>query len=416
MTSIASNHTQRDGAGSARVLRQLDYIMGCVVLIWMAEALVRFDLGTIATLIAYAYFAARFLMTLPKFLPATLRLWPMLLYPGVCMVSVYWSLVPMASAIAAIQIAFTILIGVFLGLQFSLCHLAGMITLALGITMIASLGNLGGQFGTAYSWEGGFLGIYTNKNALGQRAAVLVLTCLFMIVSSRGRILAVCLLLIALVLLFKSRSATAVLLSSVCCCGFLVSHIVGTSRQLRPVVWLAGIVSAAIILTLLIGLGVDPIATVLEAFGKNATLTGRSILWQHGLEKITEAPLLGQGAMAYWVAPEYAQETEILRRLYGTTVSAFHNFIVEILVMLGPLGLLAMLTLIATSFAAVIRLPAMTERRWAIWLLVLLIALSLLGSSLYRQHEITLLLVVAIGASAQRHVLLAPAGRAVRTG
>ena len=73
----------------------------------------------------------------------------------------------------------------------------------------------------------------------------------------------------------------------------------------------------------------------------------------------------------------------------------------EILAGTGPLGLAAMALLLIHALVAVFTAPPTPERTWAMVVLAALVLLSLLGSSLYRPHELTLLLVVALAAGAQ---------------
>lgn len=381
---------------------------------WTAEALVRFGIGREITALVYGYFSLRFLLTARLFFPALLRALPLFFYPLVCLISVTWSIAPEVSFAASIQITMTILIGYFLGLQMPLRVLAVLICTTLGLTMILSLVNLGGAWGNVYSWEGGFLGIYTNKNALGQRAALLLLTCLFLGFSTgtwTGRLSVLVMLMVTTTLLIWSRSMTSLLVSLMFGAGFLGLLLYRGQTLLRPWIWLGAALVLATIMTLIISFDINPYTEVLALFGKSSTLTGRTVLWDIGLNKIAENPLLGKGAMAYWSALEFAQETQLISELYGSSVSAFHNFPIEILVMLGPLGLLAMLVLITTCLMWVYRSTRNAERIWAICVLIMLVGLSLLGSSLYRQHEITLLLIVAIGASARREMLLMPIRR-----
>jgi exopolysaccharide production protein ExoQ len=44
----------------------------------------------------------------------------------------------------------------------------------------------------------------------------------------------------------------------------------------------------------------DPVAMVLGKFGKDATLTGRTTLWDYAEAQIAENPLLGVGAGGFW--------------------------------------------------------------------------------------------------------------------
>ncbi len=407
--------TDRPLNGFQRLLQGADFVMAALVLVWSADALVRFGVGTVVTALVYAYFLARLAMTLPRFGSVVLRSGPVLVYPALCLISTYWSVMPEMTAIASVQIGFTILIGLFVGFQFRLLTLARLVLFALGLTMVLSLANLGGAWGNAYSWEGGFLGIYTNKNALGQRGALLVLVCIFVLAADPSRSLrfvAACILGLTGYLLVVSKSATSILMSGLIGGSFAFLSAAIAHRALRPWLWLVGTVFIGAVLVTLISLEINPWVEVLAAFDKNTTLTGRTVLWEHGLARIAERPVLGYGAMAYWVSPDHAQEILLLRDEYGTTVAAFHSFVIELLVGLGPMGLVAMGLLIGSSVHAVWRYTVGPVRMWALWALALLVLLSLLGSSLFRQHEITLVLVVALGASARRDVLLGggPAG------
>ena len=44
----------------------------------------------------------------------------------------------------------------------------------------------------------------------------------------------------------------------------------------------------------------DPVSQVLGAFGKDATLTGRTVLWNYATEEIARHPLLGVGHGGFW--------------------------------------------------------------------------------------------------------------------
>lgn len=382
-----------------------DVAMGGLVVIWTAEALVRLPMLSAVTALVYAYFCFRFVMTLPRFLPLVLRNWPMLLYPALCLASVAWSLTPLLSLTGAIQILFTVLIGIFLGGQLGLRGLALLVLCALGVTMLASVANLGGALGKAWSYVGGFLGIYTNKNALGQRGTLLILTCLFFILTERrGPVfwLSVGTGMLTLVLLGLSLSVTAILMTGLMTgLTLLVLGWANLPQHRALAVIFMALCGGAVVVALTI-LDINPFTEVLAAFGKNSTLTGRTFLWEVGIAKVGEAPLFGHGILAFWHAPEFAQEVLVISGLYGETVEAFHNFVIEALVALGPLGLVTLLAIAIHAMVNLSRIRAGQVRYWGWLAVLLLLLLSLLGSSFFRQHEISLLLIVAIGAAAGR--------------
>lgn len=385
---------------------------------WTAESLVRLPMLWVVTLAVYGYFSLRFTMTMLRFLPLVLRNWPMLLYPALCLASVLWSLTPMLSFVGSVQIAFTILIGIFLGGQLGLRGLALLVLCSLGITMILSLANLSGALGNAWSYVGGFLGIYTNKNALGQRGTLLILTCLFFVLTERRGLVfwaALGLGILTTILLGLSLSVTSILMTAAMSGAMLFMLGWANLPQHRILAMIFIVLCAAALMVTLYTLGINPVEDILAAFGKNSTLTGRTFLWDVGIVKVGEAPLLGYGILAFWHAPEFAQEVLVISGLYGETVEAFHNFVIEVLVALGPLGLLALLTIVATSLRNLARVRYGQTRYWGWIVVTLLLLLSLLGSSFFRQHEISLLLIVAIGAAAGRDARVRPYRQAVRS-
>lgn len=386
--------------GQVRRGLPLDLGLGLLLVVWTAEATVRLPGGSLLTAVVYAVLVARLLLTSRLSIPAVLHGWPMLLYPAVCAVSVLWSPVPEESLIAALQLAVTVLAGIYVGTAFGLAGLAGLVLTGLGLTMAASVLNLGGALPPAWSWEGGFLGIYTNKNALGQRAVLLSLTLLLFMTEARGRARWIYALALAATgaLLLLSRSATSwvVVLAAGGAMAFLLIR-AARARVGLAVVALTGVLALAASLLIL---RIDPMQGLLVALGKSSTLTGRTDVWQAALAQIAERPLLGAGHQAFWTAPDHAREARLLAALYGDTVASFHNFVLEILVATGPLGLAAMAVLLGHVWASLRRVPPGPVRLWALTVFAVLVVLSLLGSSLYRAHEITLFLIVALGAAA----------------
>ena len=383
-----------------RALDWADGVMAIFVMVWVSEAFVRLGLDTFFTATVYAYFVPRFLFSAGWLVPQILRIWPMLVYPALCTVSVAWSLVPQLSLVAAIQLWFTLCLGVFLGYRFRLSGLAALVMVGLGLTIVLSAMNLGGTWPPAFGPDGGFQGIYTNKNALGQRCALVILTALLFLSAQQAgsaRVGWIVLVIAVAAVLVLSQSVTAGLLSVMAVGLFAALRLRGASMLAALI---AGGTLALIGVVFLWIYDVALVEDGLAALGKTPTLTGRTMLWQIALERARDYPLLGVGYMAPWSAPEFAQEIAVINSLYGGTVAAFHNVFLEALVMLGPLGVLAMVLLIATSAVALWRHPVGALRDWGLILFGLLVASALLGSSLYRPHELTLLMVVAFAAAA----------------
>lgn len=78
---------------------------------------------------------------------------------------------------------------------------------------------------------------------------------------------------------------------------------------------------------------------LLGAFGKDATLTGRTYLWATGLEAAAQTPVLGVGYQAYWVQG-FPEAERLWQEFYINARSGFHfhNSYIEVLVELGAVG------------------------------------------------------------------------------
>ena len=94
------------------------------------------------------------------------------------------------------------------------------------------------------------------------------------------------------------------------------------------------------IAVLFAGLNLGGLDLLLGAFGKDATLTGRTYLWSEGWAAAAETPVVGIGYQAYWVQG-FSEAERLWAEFYITSRSGFHfhNTYIEVLVELGFVGL-----------------------------------------------------------------------------
>jgi exopolysaccharide production protein ExoQ len=79
---------------------------------------------------------------------------------------------------------------------------------------------------------------------------------------------------------------------------------------------------------------------VLRAFGKDSTLTGRTLLWDIGIKQGMQAPFLGHGYGAFWVQGFAPADALWYRFGIGLrTGFHFHDLYIEAFVELGFIGL-----------------------------------------------------------------------------
>jgi exopolysaccharide production protein ExoQ len=105
---------------------------------------------------------------------------------------------------------------------------------------------------------------------------------------------------------------------------------------------LTAIIAAVGLSMTLSGHAEDPVNGILRLLGKDDTLTGRSVLWDFGMQSIEDHPILGIGYLAYWVSP--ATSSAYLTFVIDQQLEMFHNVFVEVTVALGFVGLFFFVT------------------------------------------------------------------------
>jgi O-antigen ligase len=387
---------------------------GLCVLIVMVAADMLTQLGAIQSLvwlICYAGVLLRIGLSWPYFFDLMSRNVVVLAYPLVCLASVLWSRDPSGSLAGAIQLTMTALIAMFLGWRYSLTVLLKLLFFALMAGVLLSLLHWAtGIFPwRVYGDAGGLLGIFRQKNMLGQKAVYGVVAAIAIILlpatraSARLKLIALISLPIIVFAIVLSKSMTSVVLIPPAA-GLLL--LLCLHRIPKRVAF--GALSVLILLTALgpLGLafaGTDPLSLVLDATGKDITLTGRTLIWQVGGSIVAEYPILGIGYLAFWVSPEFAPEQMLVHHAGAITTPSFHNFVLEILVGCGVPGLLAMLALlwvVARRLFLVYAMDGSVSAAAGLSMLSLVIVMSLVGASLFRQHEMMILLTMALCTSA----------------
>lgn len=228
--------------------------------------------------------------------------------------------------------------------------------------------------GVIYGWDGTeeqWIGLSTDKNSLGQVAmcsGVFWIWQLFRDWSAKeGKRnwkkigFDVLMLLLTLWLLRGSKnshSSTAIL-GFLVCTGMLVAlqFIRNTSPQAKRII-LAVIVGCTMLAPFAYlgfqAVDQSPAQAVLEATGRNMTLTDRTLLWTDVLNNAKKHPLLGVGYGAFWVGtigyelyplPNWSAKTPWWRPEQG------HNGYIDAYIDLGAVGLGLLLMIVGLGFA-----------------------------------------------------------------
>ena len=148
--------------------------------------------------------------------------------------------------------------------------------------------------------SGDFIGIFSQKNVLGQVMATGALATLHDIRVARRRYLGkLCMLFVFLAMAYASKS-TGALMAALLFCG--ISGFDSLWRK-GGAARMTGVILAVFFAPLIIVAMVAP-DTFLEMIGKDPTLTGRTEIWAYVIKDIGMKPLLGWGYYVFWRADQ----------------------------------------------------------------------------------------------------------------
>lgn len=99
------------------------------------------------------------------------------------------------------------------------------------------------------------------------------------------------------------------------------------------------------------GVYLGAVDLVLGLFGKDSTLTGRTYLWEQGIEAAAQHPFFGVGYQAYWVQG-FSEPERLWEEFFIGSRSGFHfhNTFIETTVETGFIGLLLLVSVLVIAF------------------------------------------------------------------
>ncbi len=331
------------------------------------------------------------------------RNWIVVLTPIIALISVFWSPVPAWTFRASIQLLFSVIIGVWIGMTFQASTIYKALVIATGIGIIASLLNYHFGFIPAFDREDYigaeqyFVGIYTQKNVLGKVFDLFGISLLIIAIRSGKVWLGLPILLALTIPLLEVKSASS-----------LVAYFIILTLPIlwwikKNVVSIALLFVVSIFISLLIIFiattgSVDVLENALTMLGKDTTFTGRTLLWEAGGKIIAENPILGVGFQAYWQPGQFMDTKGFLITIVEG-LNGFHNVYIEVLVGTGLIGLIAYLGLHITVITQTIRWAShnsSAEGLGTIYLVLITILLSFFDVIAYRQHEIFFILLIVV--------------------
>jgi exopolysaccharide production protein ExoQ len=223
---------------------------------------------------------------------------------------------------------------------------------------------------------GDYRGVFPQKNPLGQAMAMGTIACLHGILTNRrGRFFRM--MMIATFTLVTARAGST---TSLLTMGLFI--LLGTTlnaakkRGSMASILLKGtlVVAAPIALIFFFNQG-----ALLEMMGKDATLTGRTDIWEYAIPDVFQRPVLGWGYAAFWSVnnPAAVKISETLR----WWVPQAHNGALEILLSIGFVGLILYVFALGRTWSLALRCMKTRDRQMGVTCLLVCAGIIVVGVS-----------------------------------
>jgi exopolysaccharide production protein ExoQ len=325
------------------------------------------------------------------------RLWKkpaLLLLPvPIAVASLMWSEAPLLTFLRCGALIGTTLLALYLALRFPISEILNFVAWALGLAAVGSLivALIFPDFGLGTDgYEGLWIGAFGQKNELGtmMSAAFVVYLLLFWHKQSR-RLLWLALSSLCLFLIIKADSMTSFAICCVIPYLLWVSHktLTRTGSLARRILYFGFPV------VLLVGVVALEFDRVLEAVGRSADLTGRTVLWVLASQAVLDKPYVGHGYEAFWRGYEGTAGD------IWTEVGAFyyysHNGFLEVSLALGFVGLGAILIAFFLFGKGALRVLQTQKGLMAMWpwaLMLYIVLSNLLEGDLMKSNNLPWLL------------------------
>lgn len=329
-------------------------------------------------------------------------LWPFLFYAAL---SIAWSPIPDWTARGVTQLIFTagaaVIIAQTLAPKSFVSAVAGSCMIATAASLVYLGSALVAQLSSGYPVQGVFLG---SKNSFGYVEALLILSSTSIVLDTTRRptlrLFTIPCMCFAAILLFGSRSATAVgaFVPAFICSGAAYFLIKFSPR------WRAIIVVSVFAMSILSAVVAIPVmesaySIFLDATGKDTTLTGRTLLWRWANTIIADNPILGSGYQAFWYEGNpYARVIWQEQGMGWRPGLNFHNQWYEMAAQLGYVGLAATFIPFLIVLSDVIRWAVRTPSPESCFFLGFLVYTTIstyVEVELYGQYSIPFIIFIA---------------------
>lgn len=287
---------------SQSLLRHLARVDVAIFFAWVISTTMQFSWTAPLRYIAAAYFAAAILLFARQTMPAVGRAWPTLIIPIMCIVSATWAPSSSEAIRKGLLFALTAVVAIYAASRLSGRQVLTIFFFAESVAALMSLL----QPDPA---NGAWTGIFDQKNFLALHMFILAITALALVLDKGSnrliRLAAFAMVPVAVYVVIMARSGTTTLVliggGAVLIGHALLWSPARRTPHLRTLLSLFLATLALLALFVLFGvMQFDAMGYILDALGKDSTLTGRTYLWSTAERVMAEHPLTGVGADGFW--------------------------------------------------------------------------------------------------------------------
>lgn len=332
------------------------------------------------------------------------RAWPAMIIiaaiVGLAFASRYWSIDFATTMRRVIALALSGGFALYLGAVFRGPHLPRLLMhtaliMAIGsLVMVFAFPSIGvHQLDNAGLWRG----LWYQKNQMGAVMVIGAVASAGCLASPDPRRLLPALALVlssGLVLATQSKTSLLCLLVGLGLIGGFLAMRRGGAAFAVVAVW-----SAVVLAGLGIWIWDTHSVAVLDALGKDPSLTGRTDIWDSLMRKVADRPWTGYGYGAFWGRIGDSAPADWVRKETGWVVPSAHNGWIDLLVQLGWPGAVLVGTLITvTALVSILRATGsgVCEGWWALGFLGAFLILSLSESILMEHQGLPWVLFMAV--------------------
>lgn len=300
-----------------------------------------------------------------------------LLAASFLLVSAFWSVDPRLSLSQGTAYFFVVIGAIGIALSLDGDELMDLLSWTCALSAVASLL---WQFvlfpAPAFNGvEPDFAGIFSQKNVLGLVMVGGVLAALHSVrIREKGRLRYICIIALCATVAFLSKSSTSVVAIAALLCFDFLGRLYFRGGSYRAI----SIFFLIVCLLTLIFFSMND-ALILELLGKDATLTGRTLIWSYAIDNIYEKPLIGWGYAAFWV-PANPAAAQIAEAINWTSPNA-HNGLLEFLLDIGVLGTSLFLFLWIRYFVMALKCMNGPAQQFGLTAALVLITILVIGIS-----------------------------------